>query len=197
MAPAQILLVEDEAIVAMDMKGRLESLGHTVVGLVTRAQDASGAVERTHPGLVLMDIRTPGNMDGIAAAQQIRDTHNIPVVFVTAYADRQTIERAVETEPFGFLVKPIEDRELHSTIEVTLAKAGVEREIKHQRDELSKRVNEITALNGLFQQHLTESLEVIDAYGRVRDKLTTMAVDLEGLIKDAHSVRLPTALDLG
>ena len=195
MSPANILLVEDEVVLAMDLKGRLERLGHTVVQSVTMAQDALDAAERTRPDLVLMDIRTPGKLDGIGAAHQIREHHDTPVVFLTAYADRETLERAVEVGPFGYLVKPVEDLELHSTIEVTMAKAGTEREIQNQRDALSRRVNEVTALNGMFQRHLTESREVIDAYGRVKNKLTAMSADLDDLIKDAHAVVIPDAPD--
>ncbi len=120
--PARILIVEDERIVAGDVRARLRRLGYTVLDTVSTGDEAIRRAGELHPDLILMDIRLEGPVDGIQAAEVIHSRHGIPVVYLSAYADRQTVERAKVTEPFGYLLKPFEDGELHSTIEVALYK---------------------------------------------------------------------------
>ena len=121
-ATPRILIVEDERIVAGDIRSRLRRLGYTVVDMVSTGEEAVRRAEALHPDLVLMDIRLEGHMDGIQAAEAIRSRLDIPVIYLSAFADKQTVERAKVTEPFGYLIKPFEDSELHSTIEVALYK---------------------------------------------------------------------------
>ncbi|HPC56108.1 MAG TPA: response regulator, partial [Methanolinea sp.] len=126
----RILIVEDEQIVAEDLRQTLENMGYSVVGVVSSGE---GAVETAHkeiPDLILMDIMLSGKMDGISAAHQIRSEHDIPVIYVTAYADSQLIERAKVTEPFGYIVKPFNEREFQSNIEIALFKHRLEKEIR-------------------------------------------------------------------
>ena len=99
----KILVVEDEGIVAMHLKNRLKSLGYAVSAVVFSGEEAIKKAAETHPDLVLMDIRLKGEMDGIEAAEQIRVRFNIPVVYLTAYTDDETLQRAKVTEPFGLL----------------------------------------------------------------------------------------------
>jgi signal transduction histidine kinase len=120
--PARILIVEDERIVAGDVRARLRRLGYTVLDSATTGEEAIRLADELRPDLILMDIRLEGPVDGIQAAETIRCRLGIPVVYLSAFADRQTIERAKVTEPFGYLLKPFEDSELHSTIEVALYK---------------------------------------------------------------------------
>ena len=122
MEKAQILVVEDEEIVAEDIKDSLESLGYAVSGIVSCGKEAIEKAGETHPDLVLMDIMLEGDMDGVEAAGQLGDRFNIPVVYLTAYADEDTLERAKRSEPFGYILKPFEERELHATIETALYK---------------------------------------------------------------------------
>jgi two-component system cell cycle sensor histidine kinase/response regulator CckA len=112
-ATPRILIVEDERIVAGDIRSRLRRLGYTVVDMVSTGEEAVQRADALHPDLVLMDIRLEGPMDGIQAADAIRSRLDIPVIYLSAFADKQTVERAKVTEPFG---------ELHSTIEVALYK---------------------------------------------------------------------------
>ncbi len=126
MANARILVVEDEAIVAKDVQSRLEGLGYAVIGIAASGEQAVSKAMETQPDLVLMDIRLKGQMDGVEAAGQIRDRFNIPVVYVTAYADDDTLRRAKITQPFGYILKPFETRELHTTIEMALYKHQLE-----------------------------------------------------------------------
>jgi len=129
--PIRILIVEDEAIVAMDIQARLELQGYTVVGPVSNGVAAVALALDVRPDLVLMDIRLQGEMDGITAAQRIREQLHSPIVFLTAYAEEHTLQRAKLAEPFGYILKPFEDRELHTIIEIAIYKHRAEQEIRH------------------------------------------------------------------
>jgi two-component system sensor histidine kinase/response regulator len=136
MTKAQILVVEDEGIVALNVQSSLESLGYDVPVVVSSGEEAIEEAERTRPDLVLMDIMLEGDIDGVEAAGQIRERFNIPVVYLTAYADDETLQRARITEPFGYLLKPFEERELHTTIEMALYKHKAEEERRKLIEEL-------------------------------------------------------------
>ena len=139
-----ILVVEDEIIVAKDIQIKLEKLGYTIIDIVSTGEDAIKITEDVHPDLVLMDIRLEGKMDGIDAANTIRNKFDIPVIFITAYGDEETFSRAKITEPFGFILKPFETRELHSNIEIALYKYHVEKELADHRHNLEKLIDERT-----------------------------------------------------
>jgi two-component system cell cycle sensor histidine kinase/response regulator CckA len=125
-AAACILVVEDEAIVAMDISVRLRALGYEVAGPASTGADALELAEATRPDLVLMDIMLRGGMDGVEAARRIRETTGAPIVYLTAYADDSTLLRAKVAEPLGYLLKPFEERELRTTIETALYKHRTE-----------------------------------------------------------------------
>ena len=127
---SSILIVEDESIVARDIQECLLSFGYKVTGVVSSGEEAIKAVTAERPDLVLMDIVLNGNVDGIDAAHEIRTRFGVPVVYLTAYADDKTLERAKVTEPFGYIVKPFDERELHSTVEIALYKAKSEKKLK-------------------------------------------------------------------
>src|SRR5271157_2392944 len=130
MTPARILVVEDDRVVARDIQHQLTRIGHTVVGVTPLGEDAVRLAMESHPDLVLMDIRLDGDLDGVDAAQQIRDRCQVPVVFLTAYADDETLQRARVTEPFGYLLKPFEDAQLRTVIEMALYKHTAERKLR-------------------------------------------------------------------
>ncbi len=138
MPKADILIVEDDRIVAEDTKITLKKLGFGVSGIVPSGEEVLKKVETEPPDLVLMDIELEGKMDGIEAAARIRDRFNIPVVYVTGYADEDVLERAKVTEPFGYIVKPFEDRELNSAIEIALYKHKMESKLKENEKNLAK-----------------------------------------------------------
>jgi CheY-like chemotaxis protein len=125
-----ILVVEDEQIVAEDLKMTLEVLGYQVIGIVRSGEKAVEIATTENPDLILMDIMLEGEMDGISAASQIRADRDIPVIYVTAYADSTLLERAKQTEPYGYIVKPFNEREVQSNIEIALFKHRMEHEIK-------------------------------------------------------------------
>ncbi len=128
----RILIVEDERIIALDLKRRLERFGYEVVGMASEADDAVELASKELPDLVLMDIMLSSASDGITAATEIRRRNRIPVVFLTAYADEATIQRAKIAEPVGYVLKPFKERELHTTIDIGLYKSRVERELLRQ-----------------------------------------------------------------
>jgi two-component system, response regulator PdtaR len=130
-----IFIVEDEAIVANDIKETLKSLGYTVPGIAKSGELALEKVKETKPDLVLMDIHLAGQLDGVQTAEKIHVLYNIPVIYLTAYADKALLDRAKVTEPYGYVIKPYDERELHSVIEMALYKHRIEREIK-KRDEV-------------------------------------------------------------
>jgi len=117
-----ILVVEDENIVALDIEHGLKRLGYLVSGIVNNGKDAIKEATSTKPDLILMDIQIQGDMDGIEAADQIQKLLNIPVIFLTAYADEATLQKAKVVDPYGYLLKPFEETELHTAIEVVLQK---------------------------------------------------------------------------
>lgn len=143
MSEVKILIVEDESIVAMDIKHRAEGLGYEVTAITPSGEEALEHVAGTRPDLVLMDIVLKGEMDGIEAAQKIRDSYDIPVVYLTAYSDERTLKRAKITEPFGYIIKPFEDRELHSAVEVALYKHQMESKLKESEKWLSTTLESI------------------------------------------------------
>jgi PAS domain S-box-containing protein len=125
-----ILVVEDEAIVAMDIEDRLTAMGYQLGGAAASGEQALALAEAGHPDLVLMDIRLQGAMDGIVAAEEMRRRFHVPVIFLTAYSEEATLERAKLAEPYGYVLKPFNDRELKSAIEIALYKHQAEEEIR-------------------------------------------------------------------
>ncbi len=143
MSSVKILVVEDESIVAMDIKHRLETMNYTVPAVVSSGEEAIEKSGETLPDLILMDIVLRGEIDGIEAAQIIKDIYNIPVVYLTAYSDEKTLKRAKITGPFGYIIKPFEDRELHSAIEVALYKHEMESKLAASEKWLSTTLSSI------------------------------------------------------
>ncbi|MFP4378252.1 MAG: EAL domain-containing protein [Spirochaetales bacterium] len=132
MSHERILIVEDEKIIALDLKRRLERYGYVVVGLASEGQEAVELAGAELPDLILMDIMLSNGSDGVTAATEIRSRFRIPVVFLTAYADETTIQRAKAAEPVGYVLKPFKEKELHTTIDIGLYKSRVDRQLVRQ-----------------------------------------------------------------
>jgi PAS domain S-box-containing protein len=132
----QILVVEDEIIIAENIQRKLKKMGYAVPVIVSSGEEAIKKVKENNPDLVLMDIVIHGNMDGIETAEQIRSCFDIPIVYLTAFADEKTLERAKITEPFGYLVKPFKERELQITIEIALYKHKMEKRLRESERRL-------------------------------------------------------------
>jgi PAS domain S-box-containing protein len=130
--PRRILIVEDEGIVAADIEKCLEDAGFEVTGIAASADDAITEASKTRPDLVLLDIRIQGDLDGIAAGNVLHRRFGMPIVYLTAHGDAETIERAKESEPLAFLLKPFTQAELISTIEIAMSRAVKERELRER-----------------------------------------------------------------
>jgi CheY-like chemotaxis protein len=126
-AKARILIVEDDNIVVLELRDRLRSLGYIVSGVASYGKEAIEKAAETRPDLVLMDIRLKGDMDGIEAAEEIISRFDIPVVYLTALADENTLHRAKVTEPDGYISKPFDEKELWAVIETALHRHEVGR----------------------------------------------------------------------
>lgn len=134
MSKKNILVVEDEAIVSKDIQQNLKKLGYNIVGSAATGEKAIVLALETKPDLILMDIMLKGKMSGIDAAEQIREELSIPVIYLTAYADESTLGKAKVTEPYGYIIKPFKEVDLHTSIEMALYKHSKEREVIKERD---------------------------------------------------------------
>ncbi len=134
MADERILIVEDQNITAMDIRQTVQELGYEAIGPVASGNDAVTCALAQRPDVVLMDIMLKGPMDGIEAAQAIRSQYRCPVIYVTAHSDEPTLDRAMITEPFGYILKPINKRELHTAIEMALCRHKLEQGLRESEE---------------------------------------------------------------
>ncbi|MRG94503.1 ATP-binding protein [Polyangium spumosum] len=183
----KIFIVEDQRIVAADLENTLLSLGYDVAGSAASGERAIEKVLASRPDLVLMDIRLEGKMDGIQAAERIRAELDVPIVYLTAYADEETILRAKTTSPFGYLVKPFNERELRGAIEIALYKHETDR-ILHERklalaeEEARRRASERAVETQAFLDETT--------------LLLTSSLETEGTLQKAAELAVPRLGDL-
>ncbi len=144
MSNEHILIVDDESLVAMDLRIRLEGLGYTVDGVAVNGHDAIELAREVKPDLILMDIMIEGDMDGIQTAMLVRQQLQIPVIYVTASSDSETLDRAMQTEPFGFIHKPLDPMELHSAIEIAIYKSRMDRKLRDSEIRYRRLVESVT-----------------------------------------------------
>ncbi len=156
MSKANILIVEDEKIVALDIQNTLENNGFMVTGQADRGEEAIEKAGELHPDLVLMDIGLKGEMDGIEAAIQIRAQFDLPVIFLTAYSNPTVIDRARLAEPFAYIIKPFEERELVSNIEMALYKHGMEKKLRESENKFRSVV-----------EHASDGIALVDSRGNI------------------------------
>jgi DNA-binding NtrC family response regulator len=180
-----ILIVEDELIVAVDVESMLQRLGYRVVGIATTSEEACRTAAASKPDLVLMDIRIDGPIDGIETARQIRQLRDVPIVFLTAYTDRETLDRAKEIGPYGYLVKPFAERDLQATIEMALEKGAMDQHLRKSHQDL------LTILDA--QRHGTIML---DGQGCIRFASQAVRYIAETAVADAIGDPLTRLLPL-
>ena len=180
MSGKRILVVEDEQIVAMDIAGRLTDMGYAVAGTAATGEAAIQRALETRPDLALMDIRLRGEMDGVEAAKQIQAQLDIPVIYLTAYADEETLERAKITQAFGYILKPFEERDLRISIEMALYKHKAESDLRTYASKLER-----------ANQQLTLSNRVVSAAANDFEPQATLTIacrHLSGLLNLPHVV---------
>ncbi|MFW6337412.1 MAG: putative bifunctional diguanylate cyclase/phosphodiesterase [Alkalispirochaetaceae bacterium] len=181
----KVLIVEDERIIALDLRRRIEKFGYEVCAVVSSAEEAVRATEEHDPDIVLMDIMLSGERDGTDAAVELRDRFGTPVVFLTAYADEQTLKRAKRAEPVGYVLKPFKERELYTTIEIALYKSRVDKELLRQE-----------RLFNAILSSIGEAIVSADAEGRITF-LNPVAEELTGWQEaEARGVPLDDVIQL-
>ncbi|GAB4481133.1 MAG: hypothetical protein Kow00124_28570 [Anaerolineae bacterium] len=158
-----ILIVEDEGLIALDLQSRVERMGYRVAGIASTGEDAIRLAGQTHPDVVLMDIRLGGQIDGTQAALEIHEQYGLPVIYLTAHADREILERAKRAQPYGYLVKPLQEEDLLTTIEVAVYKHRADR-AERERLALAEVLNDTAAA-------LNSTLELDEMLGRIQANL--------------------------
>jgi two-component system response regulator LytT len=156
----QILVVEDESIVRKDIERSLTKLGYVVCGQADTGEKAIELADQLKPDLALMDIMLKGNMTGIEAAEIIKSHRDIPVIFLTAYADDATLSKAKVTEPHGYILKPFKEIDVHTTIELALHKHKKDQEIKVENELLRSLMNYKSNAEHLFLKHQSRLMKI-------------------------------------
>ena len=158
---SRLLVVEDEVLVARDIQARLQRMGYEVVGTVARGEDAVSTALAESPDLILMDINLKGEMDGIEAATQINEVRSVPVIYCTAYSNDEVLERAKITSPFGYVLKPFDNRELEINIEIALFKHQVEQDLAKTKQNLDATLANVS--DGVIAADQTGQVILINA----------------------------------
>lgn len=148
MSKINVLVIEDESIVSKDLQHSLTKLGYNVVGASSNGEKAIELAGLKKPNIILMDIMLKGDMNGIEAAEKIKELYSVPIVFLTAYSDESTLSKAKITEPYGYILKPFKEIDLHTTIEMAVYKHGKEQEIVKERNLLYSLVENKEASGG-------------------------------------------------
>ncbi|MBI5584789.1 MAG: response regulator [Deltaproteobacteria bacterium] len=187
MTPKQILVVEDEALVALDIADRLLTLGYQCAGRIDNGAETLQRIAAQRPDLVLMDIRLKGDMDGIAAAEEIRRRFHLPVIFLTAYSEDEILNRAKQAAPFGYILKPFDDRELKSTIEIALYRHHTEEEIRN----LNRLYDVLSQVNQAVVR-IRQREELLAAICRLMVERGEMDLTWFGRLDPASSRLIPT-----
>lgn len=189
MTQSRILIVEDENIVALDLEMRLSGLGYQVVGMTATGEGAIHQALSLRPDLILMDINLRGEIDGVEAALQIQQHQDIPIIFLTAYADDATFRRAVSTELFGYILKPFDEKELQMGIEIALYRHKMEKKLREVADENARLHQEVKMYAAELEKRVVLRTEQL-AQAHDRLQLILDTVDEAVYFMDADSILL-------
>jgi signal transduction histidine kinase len=183
--PRTVLVVEDERVVAKDLQRTLQQLGYRVPLTVASADEAIAAASSECPDLVLMDIRIRGSLDGIETATILKERFDVPVVYLTAYADPETLARAKQTEPQGYLLKPLKVDELRTTVEVALHKHETERRLRSEQRRLKREIELTERLASLGTMIASVAHEISNPLTVVSGNLSLALAELQTRSRDA------------
>jgi signal transduction histidine kinase len=185
MSSAQIMLVEDERIVALHLQQQLARFGYDVIANLASGSEALQKIEEKRPDLVLMDINIEGEIDGIETASRIPASYHIPVVYLTAYSEEATLERARATKPYGYLLKPFAERELHATIQMVLERVRTEKALRATEEQLrqSQKMEVVGQLAGGVAHDFNNILAIIYGNLDLLDEALTDRPDLRDIVQ--------------
>jgi len=191
MVNEKILIVEDERIIAEDIKRTLMNFGYDVLGIFSSGEVAIAKIEELKPSLILMDIMLEGKMTGIDAAAVIKKNFNIPIVYLTAYANENTLQSAKITEPFGYIIKPFEERELHATIEMAFYRYKIEKALQKKTFQQEQLLESA--------KHLTSSLDLTEVLTQIgkgaKEILNSYSCVIYLLLEDQQTLKPVVAID--
>lgn len=180
MPNTRIMIVEDEAILVLDIKNHLENYGYSVPVVVYSGEEAVNRIPEFQPDLVLMDIKLDSEIDGIKTVQEIHDNAGIPVVFLTAYASDDMLQRAKVTEPYAYILKPFNERELRSNIEIALYKHRTEKALRDSQKQYRQLFHHIADPVFIIDRQTNHILEcnqsALDRYGYDLQEFQKMSI---------------------
>ena len=191
-----VLLIEDEAIVAADIRARLTALGYSVPAIAASAEEAVQRAHELHPDIIVADIVLEGTVDGVDAVREIRKRLDIPVVYLTAYADEKTVERAKLTEPLGYILKPFDERELRFTIDVGLYKHQVEKRLRDREEQFRQLADHPGEVLWMMDAATGETMYVSPAYEQIWGRpYRQLPPTLEDWVQPVHPDDRPKVLE--
>lgn len=188
----QILIAEDEIILARTISLTIENLGYQVAGIADSGEEAIQIVSEVQPDLVLMDIVLNGELSGIEAAEQIRDRFDIPVIYLTAYGDQDTVNKATQTDPFGYIIKPIEPDELSATIKISLRKHDLLKSLNQAKIEAEENQQSKSQMVSMVSHEGRNSLTAIKTSSDIMERYSERLSDAK---KQKHIQKIQLAAD--
>lgn len=173
----KILIVEDESIVALHIQNSLKHLGYDILDTASSGEQALKIIEREKPDLTLMDIQLSGKLDGIETAEILFREYQIPVIYLTAFADESTIARAKYTEPYGYLIKPFEEKDLRGTLEMALFKNKIEKKLRESEDRYTSLFAQklsLVFIHDLQGRFIDMNQSFVELFGYAREEILKM-----------------------